>query len=173
MFLTQIAKSYQLREIWLWLMGSITEKNYASIGVSSIVVTIGVIGLISIAQRLNVLSLGSTEAQSLGVSAGRTNFIAFALAAFITSVAVSLSGLIGFIGLIVPHGVRLVFGPDHRQLLPLSALCGAALLVIADTVARTIIAPAQLPVGIITAIAGGPFFLILLARYSRKVNLAK
>lgn len=173
MFLTQIAKSYQLREIWLWLMGSITEKNYASIGVSSIVVTIGVIGLISIAQRLNVLSLGSTEAQSLGVSAGRTNFIAFALAAFITSVAVSLSGLIGFIGLIVPHGVRLVFGPDHRQLLPLSALCGAALLVIADTVARTIIAPAQLPVGIITALAGGPFFLILLARYNRKVNLAK
>ncbi|MFA5785308.1 MAG: iron chelate uptake ABC transporter family permease subunit, partial [Phycisphaerae bacterium] len=136
-------------------------------------ILLGLIGLFSIAQSLNVLSLGSPEALGLGVSVGRTNLISFALAAFITAIAVSLSGLIGFVGLIVPHGVRLVFGPDHRQLLPLSALCGAALLVIADTVARTIIAPAQLPVGIITALAGGPFFLFLLARYSRKVNSAK
>ena len=83
--------------------------------------------------------------------------------------AVSLSGLIGFVGLIIPHAVRLVFGPDHRQLLPLSSLAGAMFLVVADTVARMVVAPAQLPVGVITAMIGGPFFLFLLIRYSKKV----
>jgi iron complex transport system permease protein len=173
MFLTQIARSYQLREIWLWLMGSITEKSIAVIGASAAAILSGLLGLFSIAQRLNVLTLGRTEAQGLGVATARTNLIAFALSAFVTSVAVSLSGLIGFVGLIVPHGVRLIFGPDHRQLLPLSAISGAALLAVADTLARTVIAPAQLPVGIITAITGGPFFLILLARYNRKVGWVK
>jgi iron complex transport system permease protein len=92
------------------------------------------------------------------------------VAAVITALAVSLSGLVGFVGLIVPHGVRLVFGPDHRQLLPLSAITGAIFLIIADTIARIVVIPAQLPVGVITAIAGGPFFLILLARYTRKIS---
>jgi len=83
---------------------------------------------------------------------------------------VSLSGLIGFVGLVVPHAVRLVFGSDHRQLLPLSSLAGAAFLVAADTAARIVVAPAQLPVGIVTAMIGGPFFLILLVRHNRKVS---
>jgi iron complex transport system permease protein len=173
MFLTQIAKSHQLREIWIWLMGNISEKSFFAISASAAAVLCGLVGLFCMAQRLNVLTLGDAEAHALGVAAPRVNLVAFALAAFVTSVAVSLSGLIGFVGLIVPHSVRLIFGPDHRQLLPLGALCGAALLVIADTVARTAIAPAQIPVGVITAIAGGPFFLILLARYSRKVSWAK
>jgi iron complex transport system permease protein len=99
--------------------------------------------------------------------------IAFGFAAFITAIAVSLSGLVGFVGLIIPHGVRLIFGPDHRQLLPLSAIIGSIFLIMADTIARVIVAPAQLPVGIITAIAGGPFFLVLLAKYSRKVSWLK
>ena len=84
--------------------------------------------------------------------------------------AVSLSGLIGFVGLLIPHSIRLVFGPDHRQLLPLSAFVGAAFLIIADTIARVIVTPAQLPVGVVTAMAGGPFFLILLIKYSRKIG---
>jgi iron complex transport system permease protein len=99
--------------------------------------------------------------------------IAFGFAALVTAIAVSLSGLIGFVGLIVPHAVRLVAGPDHRQLIPLSAIVGAAFLVVADTLARTAFGQEQLPVGVITAIAGGPFFLILLARYSRKVAWLK
>ncbi|MHC4105866.1 MAG: iron chelate uptake ABC transporter family permease subunit, partial [Planctomycetota bacterium] len=99
--------------------------------------------------------------------------IAFAIAAAITAIAVSLSGLIGFVGLLVPHAVRLVFGPDHRQLLPLSGIVGAIFLVVADTLARIIIAPAQLPVGVVTAILGGPFFLVLLVKYSRKVSWLK
>jgi iron complex transport system permease protein len=95
------------------------------------------------------------------------------VASAITAVAVSLSGLIGFVGLIIPHSVRLVFGPDHRQLIPLSAVAGAIFLVAADTMARIVIAPAQLPVGVVTALVGGPFFLVLLVKYSKKVGWIK
>ncbi len=106
----------------------------------------------------------------MGINTSATQAIAFALAALITAIAVSLSGLVGFAGLIVPHGVRLVFGPDHRQLLPLSSVIGAIFLIVADTLARVIVAPAQLPVGVVTAIVGGPFFMILLIKYSRRID---
>jgi iron complex transport system permease protein len=110
----------------------------------------------------------------MGINTAATQTVAFVLAALITAVAVSLSGLVGFAGLIVPHGVRLVFGPDHRQLLPLSAIIGAIFLVACDTLARIVVAPAQLPVGVVTALIGGPFFLVLLVRYSRRIDwLAK
>ena len=122
---------------------------------------------------MNLLTFGEEQAKTLGIDTARTKLIAFGVAAFITAVAVSLSGLIGFVGLIIPHAVRLLFGPDHRQLLPLSAIIGAAFLVVADTIARIVVAPAQLPVGVITAIIGGPFFLILLANKSRKANWLK
>jgi iron complex transport system permease protein len=107
----------------------------------------------------------------MGVNVTAVRLGAFATAAFVTAVAVSMSGLIGFIGLIVPHAVRLLCGPDHRKLLPVCAIAGAIFLVICDTFARTIIAPQQLPVGIVTAITGGPFFLLLLVKYSRKVSM--
>jgi iron complex transport system permease protein len=170
MFLTSIAKGQQLRSTVLWLMGNITEKAPAVLWVSAACILAGIAGLFSICQRLNVLTFGEQDARGLGIDTGRTRVIAFGFAAFITAIAVSLSGLIGFVGLIIPHGVRLVFGPDHRQLLPLAAIIGAVFLVIADTIARTIVAPAQLPVGVITAIAGGPFFLVLLAKYTRRVS---
>lgn len=173
MFLTSIAKSNQVKSTILWLMGHITEKDSSVLYVSGACILAGIIALFSICQRLNVLTFGEEEAKGLGVDTAKTKLIAFGFAAFITAVAVSLSGLIGFVGLIIPHGVRLVFGPDHRQLLPLSAITGSMFLVIADTIARIIVAPAQLPVGVITAIAGGPFFLILLAKYSRKVSWQK
>jgi len=173
MFLTSILKSQQLRSTTLWLMGNITEKDPSVLWVSAVCILAGILGLFSICHRLNVLTFGQEEAKGLGVDPAKTRFAAFGLAAFITAIAVSLSGLIGFVGLIIPHAVRLVFGPDHRQLLPVSAIIGGAFLVITDTVARTIVAPAQLPVGVITAIAGGPFFLVLLAKYSRKVSWLK
>ena len=173
MFLTSIARSEHLRSTIYWLMGSITEKGSFVLSVSAVCILGGISGLFTIGHRLNALTLGEEEAQGLGVDIGKTKVIAFGLAAFITAIAVSLSGLIGFVGLIVPHGVRLVFGPDHRQLLPVSALIGSAFLVCADTLARTIFGQEQLPVGVITAIAGGPFFLILLAKYSRKVGWLK
>jgi iron complex transport system permease protein len=173
MFLTSIAKSEQVVSTIFWLMGNITGKNLSVLFVSAGCILTGIIVLFTISHRLNVLALGQAEAKGLGVDVARTRIIAFAFAAFITAISVSLSGLIGFVGLIIPHGVRLAFGPDHRQLLPLSAIIGAAFLIIADTIARIIVAPAQLPVGVITAIAGGPFFLILLARHSRKVSWLK
>ena len=173
MFLTSIAKSEQLRSIIYWLMGNITDKSSSVLLAGTICITAGIICLFSISNRLNIITLGEYEAKGLGVDTEKTKILAFTFTAFITAVAVSLSGLIGFVGLIVPHAVRLVFGPDHRQLLPLSAIIGGIFLVIADTLARTIFGQEQLPVGVITAIAGGPFFLILLARYTKKVSWSK
>jgi len=173
MFLTSVARSDQLRTTVHWLMGNITEKDPTVLWVSGACILGGIVALFTASRGLNALTFGEEQARTLGVNTVQTKLIGFGFAAFITAVAVSLSGLIGFVGLIVPHAVRLVAGPDHRQLLPLSAFVGAAFLVIADTIARVIVAPAQLPAGVITAIAGGPFFLILLAKYTRKVTLLK
>ncbi|MFC1738015.1 FecCD family ABC transporter permease [Planctomycetota bacterium] len=173
MFLISIAKSEQLRSTVFWLMGNITEKPSGVLWFSWLCITGGIIGLFILSNKLNALVLGEKEAKGLGVDTVKTKMIAFSITAFITAVAVSLSGLIGFVGLIVPHAVRLVSGPDHRQLLPISAITGSVFLIIADTLARTVFGTEQLPVGVITAIAGGPFFLILLAKYSRKVSWLK
>ncbi len=173
MFLTSIARSDHVYSTIFWLMGNITEKDLPVLGVSTGCILAGIIGLFTVSHRLNVLAFGEQQAKGLGVDTARTRLVAFGLAAFITAAAVSLSGLVGFVGLIIPHGVRLVCGPDHRQLLPVSAIVGGGFLVAADTLARIIVAPAQLPVGVVTAIAGGPFFLVLLARYSRKISWLK
>jgi iron complex transport system permease protein len=173
MFLTSIAQSHQVYSTIFWLMGNITEKPLEVLYSAGLLIFIGLVLLFTVSQRLNLLAFGQTQAKSMGVNTTRVRLFAFAVSAFITAVAVSLSGLIGFVGLIVPHAVRLILGADHRRLLAVSALAGAGFLVIADTISRTIVAPAQLPVGVITAIAGGPFFLILLAKYSRKVSWYK
>jgi len=173
MFLTSIAKSEQIRWTVLWLMGNITEKDPLVLWVSAGCILTGIIVLFSISNRLNVITFGQEEAKGLGVDTEKTRVVALGFTAFITAIAVGLSGLIGFVGLIIPHGVRLVFGPDHRQLLPVSAIIGSVFLVAADTAARTVFGQEELPVGVITAIAGGPFFLVLLAKYSRKVSWLK
>ncbi len=170
MLMASLIPGEELRSRILWLMGSIGEKDFPTLLASAIFIIAGIAALFTISQKLNVLAFGAGEAQSLGVNPRKITLIAFALASFITAVAVGLSGLVGFVGLVVPHSVRLIFGPDHRQLLPASALLGAAFVVICDTIARTIIAPVQLPVGVITAIIGGPVFLVLLSRYSKKVG---
>jgi len=153
-----------------WLMGNMTEEDFLVLWVSGGLITAGIAALFSIGPQLNALSIGPDQARSMGINVGRTQIIALAVAAGVTSVAVSMSGLVGFVGLIVPHAVRLVLGPDHRQLIPLSAVCGAAFLTVADTVARVIVAPAQLPVGVVTAIVGGPLFLVLLVKHTQKVG---
>ena len=173
MFLTSIAKSDQVYATIFWLMGNMMEGDFLVLWIGAGCVVGGIAALFFISPQLNALSFGADDARSMGVNVARTRTIAFGIAAGITAVAVSLSGLIGFVGLVVPHGVRLVFGPDHRQLIPLSGITGAIFLVIADTLARVIVAPAQLPVGVVTAIVGGPFFLILLVKYSRKVSWLK
>lgn len=171
MFLTSIAKSQQIHSTIFWLMGNISEEDFLVLWVSAGFVIAGMFALFCISPQLNVLSFGEDDARSIGVNTARTRIVAFAVAAGITAVAVSLSGLVGFVGLVVPHAVRLLFGPDHRQLLPLSGIVGAIFLVAADTLARIIVAPAQLPVGVVTAIVGGPVFLVLLVKYTRKVVL--
>ena len=173
MFLTSIAKSDQLRTTIYWLMGNLTDKSSPVLIIASVSVIAGITLMFTLCNKLNAMTLGDQEAHALGVNIPRVRLIAFAVSAFITSVAVSLSGLIGFVGLIVPHAVRITFGPDHRQLLPLSAIAGAVFLIMADTAARSLFGQEQLPVGVITAIAGGPFFLVLLAKYSRKVSWLK
>jgi len=170
MFLTSIAKSQQVHATIFWLMGNMTEESALVLWLSAGCVAGGVLVLFYISPQLNVISFGEGDARSMGVNTSAIQTVAFAVAAAITAVAVSLSGLVGFVGLVVPHGVRLVFGPDHRQLLPLSAIVGAIFLVAADTLARIVVAPAQLPVGVVTAIVGGPFFLVLLIKHTSKVG---
>ncbi|MHC4835907.1 MAG: FecCD family ABC transporter permease [Planctomycetota bacterium] len=174
MFLSSIVKAGQLQTTIIWLMGNMNlPGEMAVLWAGGGIVLFGIIVLLMVSNRLNILSMGAEEARSLGLSVERTCLFAFGIAALITSIAVSLSGLVGFVGLVVPHAVRLVAGPDHRQLIPLSAIVGAIFLVIADTFARTIIAPEIMPVGVVTAIVGGPFFLILLIRYTRSIHWGK
>ena len=170
MFLTSITKAEHVQSTIFWLMGNMTEEDFLVLWIGTGCVVGGMIALFFISPQLNALSFGPEVARSMGVNTGKVRILAFAIAAGITAIAVSLSGLVGFVGLVVPHGVRLVLGPDHRQLLPISGIMGAIFLVAADTLARTIITPAQLPVGVVTSIVGGPFFLVLLVKYSRKVS---
>jgi iron complex transport system permease protein len=169
LFLASIARSQQFYATIFWLMGNMAEEEPLVLWVGGGCIAAGIVALFFLSPYLNVISMGYHDARSIGIPVERIEMAAFAIAAFITAVAVSLSGLVGFVGLIIPHAIRLMFGPDHRQLLPLSSLTGAMFLVIADTVARLVVAPAQLPVGVITAMAGGPFFLVLLVRFSRRV----
>jgi iron complex transport system permease protein len=169
MFLTSIARSQQIHSTTFWLMGNITEENFIVLWITGGCIIIAILLLFYISPQLNVLSFGQVEAKNIGINTNMTHITAFSIAAAVTAIAVSLSGLIGFVGLIIPHAVRLVFGPDHRQLIPLSGIAGAIFLVASDTVARIIVAPAQLPVGVVTAVIGGPFFLVLLIKYTRRL----
>jgi iron complex transport system permease protein len=170
MFLISVAKGQQLHATMFWLMGNMAEEDFFVLWIGAGCVMAGVVSLYFLAPQLNAISFNPEDAKSMGIHVERVQLLAFTISAFVTAVAVSLSGLVGFVGLVVPHAVRLVLGPDHRQLLPISSICGATFLVVADTVARVIVAPAQLPVGVVTAMVGGPFFLILLIRYNRKVS---
>ena len=116
------------------------------------------------ARDLNLLVLGEREARHLGVDVDRTRFLLIFVVALTTGAAVAFAGIIGFVGLIVPHLIRLISGPDHRVLLPASALTGAALLVLTDLLSRTIVSPLELPIGVVTALLGAPFFLFLLLK---------
>ncbi|MFB6170108.1 MAG: vitamin B12 ABC transporter permease BtuC [Haloarculaceae archaeon] len=143
-----------------WLMGHLHTATYREFLLALPVAVGGFIVLLAYARDLNVLLLGEAEAHSLGIEVARTKRILLAVASVVTAAAVAVSGVIGFVGLVVPHVLRLLVGPDHRILLPTSALAGASFLVAADTVARS--GPAEVPVGIVTAALGAPFFLYLL-----------
>jgi iron complex transport system permease protein len=153
-----------LHTVVVWLMGGLTAATWTKVFIALPVVAAGFIYMMLMARRMNLLLMGEERARELGVDSQATRRNLMIAASLTTAAAVAFTGLIGFVGLMVPHIMRLLVGPDHRRLLPASALFGALLLLIADTVARTAMAPAEIPVGIITAAAGGPFFLYLLRR---------
>lgn len=150
-----------------WLMGGLGGRNWDAVRSASPYLVIGTFTAIVYSRHLNVLNLGEEAAHSLGVNVGRVRLVLVATASLLTAASVAVSGIIGFVGLVVPHTLRLLFGGDHRLLIPASCLAGAAFLALADTVARTIMAPTELPVGIVTALCGGPFFLYLLRQRVR------
>lgn len=156
-----------LDQIVFWLMGSLAGRGWTHLGVAVPYLVVGSAVLLYLARDLNALLLGEEEAAHLGVAVDRTKKIILAAASLLTAAAVATCGIVGFVGLVVPHIVRLVTGPDHRTLLPVSALGGALLLVTADLLARTAVRPAELPVGVVTALIGAPFFLYLLRRSRR------
>jgi iron complex transport system permease protein len=168
MCLMAIAKGDQVHATLFWLMGNVNEEGLGVVWLSLGCVGACTVGLFFLSPRLNAISFGDDQARTMGVDVDRTRWVAFVLSGLMTAVAVSLAGLVGFVGLVVPHAVRLVWGADCRQLLPMAAIVGAAFLVISDTICRVIVAPAQLPVGIVTALIGGPVFLCLLKVQSRK-----
>ncbi len=150
-----------------WLLGSFGFASWANIAAILPFVLVAGVATLAASRALNVLQLGDEAALHLGLPVETVKFALIGVATLATAAAVSVSGIIGFVGLMVPHAVRLAFGPDHRTLIPLSALWGALFMVLADLLARTIIAPAEIPVGVITALVGGPFFLYLLRRERR------
>ncbi len=163
-FLVFLSNDEQLRSLTFWTMGSLGSALWESVIVAASIIIPTSIIMIKNARALNIMLLGESEAKYLDINCDRLKKVIIICAALSVGASVAVSGIIGFVGLVVPHLVRLTIGADHRMLIPSSAILGAILLLIADTFARTIVAPAEMPVGVITSLIGGPFFLWLLAR---------
>jgi iron complex transport system permease protein len=162
MFVTSIMDPNRSAGMMTWLMGNLSAPSYSALAIMTVYLMVGVFILFKQARVLNLLTLGEESARSLGVETERVKRLVYVVSALITGAVVSVSGMIGFVGMVIPHAVRLVLGADHRLLLPASALVGGLYLMAADTVARTVLSPTEIPVGIVTALAGGPFFIYLL-----------
>lgn len=158
-----------MAKIIYWTMGTLSGKGWDPIKGLTLPVVISMILINFFARDLNIMLTGEESAKSLGVDVEKTKVYILVLGTFMTSLVVSVSGIIGFVGLIIPHIVRLLIGPDHRVLLPASALLGGIFMIFADTIARMVISPIEIPVGIITALFGGPFFIYLLRK--KKSNI--
>jgi iron complex transport system permease protein len=154
----------ELRQIIGWLLGSVSMRGWAYIKIIIPFFLIGAILLLVNSKELNAMSFGEDKAQHIGVDVQKRKMMILIAGSILTGAAVAVSGTIGFVGLVIPHLTRLLWGPDHRHLLPLSILMGAGFLIIADLVSRTIIAPTELPIGVITAIIGAPAFAIILMK---------
>ncbi len=159
-----IILSGNLQSIYFWLLGSLSFATWSNVLTVIPYALVGIIVAYFYSKELNALLLGEEMAATLGVEIENTRLVLIGLASLMTAAAVSVSGLIGFVGLVVPHWIRLLIGPNHRLLIPVSALSGMLLVVIADTFARTILSPLEIPLGIIMALIGAPFFLFLLRR---------
>ena len=167
LFISSLLDSTSAFRLFFWLMGSLASLAYPSILVLALYVVIGIGLLCGQARNLNLLAIGEAPAQTPGLDVEHAKPMIFFTSALLTGAAVAVSGLIGFVGMMIPHAVRMVLGPDHRLLLPSSAILGGCFLATADTIARTVLAPTELPVGVITALCGGPFFIYLLVNKRR------
>jgi iron complex transport system permease protein len=159
----------RLRAVLGWLLGGVSILDRTELLIAMAIVAIGAVAALAIAPRLDAFAFGEETAATLGVDVGRTAGVVLSIAALLTAAAVALAGVIGFVGLVVPHALRPIVGALHRRLVPASFLAGAATLVLADAGARTILAPTEVPVGVITGAIGGPFFLVLLVRERRRM----
>lgn len=164
LFLLSLSQKEELHTILFWLMGDFSFSNFISFRMIFPYILLGFIFLYSRSRHYNLLLLGEEGAIQMGLSIERLKLLSYFLASLITAASVSVCGLIGFVGLIVPHMARILLGADHRLILPSSALMGASFLIFSDTLARTLLAPIELPVGVITAGFGGPFFIYLLRK---------
>lgn len=159
-----LAAREQATGVLTWLLGSLAFASWGRVGTLAPAVLVSAAVLLAAARSLDVLQLGERAAAQLGLPVEGLKLAVVAAGTLATAAAVSVAGVIGFVGLVVPHAVRLALGPDHRRLVPVAAVWGAGFMVLADLVARTVIAPAELPVGVVTALVGAPFFLALLRR---------
>ncbi|MEM1081371.1 MAG: iron ABC transporter permease [Pseudomonadota bacterium] len=169
--LVYMANDAQLRDLTFWGLGSLAGATWGKLLAAGPLIVLAMAAAPFLARSLNALALGEAAAAHLGIPIQRMKMLAVLVVAMATGAAVAVSGGIGFVGIVVPHLLRISIGPDHRYLLLNAALLGAALLVLADTISRTIIAPAELPIGIITAIIGGPVFIWILLRNRMLLNL--
>ncbi|WP_138204298.1 FecCD family ABC transporter permease [Haloimpatiens lingqiaonensis] len=159
----------QLEDIYMWTMGSVSSASWQELKIVVPIILIGSLIIISLSKDLNIMLTGDSTAESLGVNVEKVKKIILITSSLIVASCVSVTGIIGFVGLIIPHITRLIVGPDHKILFPFSALFGAIFLTITDTLARTLINPSEIPVGVITALFGAPYFLYLLYQNKKKV----
>jgi iron complex transport system permease protein len=164
MFVVSIAPSEKLHSVVWWLLGSVQILDGGLLRLAAGIVVVGIGAIVVFARDLNLMALGEEPASHLGLNVERARLGFFLVASLITGATVAACGMIGFAGLIVPHTMRLILGPDHRRLVLASALAGGTFLVLADVAARTLLAPREIPIGVVTALMGGPFFLVLLRR---------
>lgn len=161
---------HKLNQIVFWVMGALWNASWEDVFILAPFLLIGTAVIYAYARDLNVMLLGEESAAHLGTDVSKVKTILLIASSLLAAAAVSVSGIIGFVGLIIPHMMRLILGPDHRILIPASLLAGAMFLTLADTFARMVMQPAEMPVGIVTAVIGAPFFVYLLARKKRKVT---
>jgi iron complex transport system permease protein len=168
MFLLSIAPAEGVHNVLWWMLGNLQMPSRPLLGACSVLVLAGLVGSGALAPELNALTLGGETAHHLGVRTKLAVAVGLLLATVVTASAVATAGLIGFVGLVVPHVVRSLIGPDHRRLIPAAALAGGLFLAACDILARTVLAPREVPVGVITALVGGPFFLWILRQRRRQ-----
>jgi len=165
------ADENQLRTFTFWTLGNLSGANWNNLAIATPLLLLSIVGLLSHSKALNAIALGEAEAFHMGFDVERVKRRVIFFCALATGVSVSLAGIIGFVGLVVPHLIRVMFKSDNRLVMPASVLMGPVLLMIADLLARTIAAPAELPIGVVTALLGAPFFIFLLLRAKRKNEL--